>query len=172
MASFGFMRFVLLLGLLVACGDDMPPPSGCDFPTMFGPDDREVVIGSLRSGPEPIAERFTEWVDGENQPLVFGFQGGYMVVPTVRITAMPDDPDGLCASVLIENESDVGRVERGMEVARELIPLDGHLWAGPFDNLLAFELEDVENHEVTVSITVGTERFQSSDTASFTAVLE
>lgn len=167
------MRFVLLaLVLALSCGDDSPPPSGCEFPTMVGPDDREVVIGTLRSGPEPIAERFTEWIDGEDQPLVFGFQGGYMVVPTVRISAMPEDPPGMCASVLIQNRSDVGSVDLGAELARELVPLDGYLWAGPFDNLLAFDLNDVENEEVTVTITVSTEQFQSADSATFTAILE
>lgn len=166
------MRFALtLLVLVFGCGDDDVPP-GCEFPTMAGPDNREVVIGTLRSGPEPIGERFTEWLDGEDQPLVFGFQGGYMVVPTVRISAMPEDPPGLCASVLIQNRSDRARVDSGAELARELIPLDGYLWAGPFDNLLAFDLNDVENEEVTVSITVTTEQFQSADSATFTAVLD
>lgn len=168
------MRLVALaLVCAFACGDDDgPPPSECEFPMMFGADDREVVIGTLRSGPEPIGERFTPWEDGGTQNLVFGFQGGYMVVPTVRISALPDDPPGLCASVVIENRSLRGSVDMGADLVRELIPLDGQLWAGPFDNLLAFDLDDVEDQEVTVTITVGTERFRSSDSVDFTAVLE
>lgn len=166
------MRLCLVLALLMACGDDSPPPDECEFPTMVGPDNREVVIGTLRSGPEPIGERFTPWDDGSNQNLIFGFQGGYMVQPTVRISAMAEDPPAICASVLIENTADIARVDTGMEVSRELIPVDGFLWAGPFDNLLAFDLDDVRDEEVTVSITVASEQFRSSDSVTFTAILE
>lgn len=159
----------LLVVILGGCGDD--DPGRCSRISVGDqPDDRAVVLGTLRPGSEPIEERFSPWTDGSAQPLVFGFQGGWMLQPTVRVSALPDDPDGLCATVDLRNES-AAPVEDGLRLSRELVRVGDWHYLGPLDDLLGTEVEPLIGQDVTLEATVTTERFSSGDTVTVTLVL-
>ncbi|MEM9074796.1 MAG: hypothetical protein AAGE52_40240 [Myxococcota bacterium] len=155
-------RALLALVVLAGCGDDSPP-DGCRFLDSDGqPDDRVVEIGTLVSGTEPIEERFTPWADEDEQTLILGFQGGWMVQPTLRINALADDPASLCTTVRLSNESDA-RVESGLELARESTRVGDHHYFGPINNLLNDEVDGLINADLTVDVQVITERYSSGD---------
>ena len=131
------------------------------------PDDRTVVIGTLRPGPEPIDERFMPWTDASAQPLIFGFQGGWMLRPTVRVSALPDDPEGLCATIDLRNESAVP-VEDGVQLSRELVRVGDWHYLGPLNDLLGFDDGPLLGQDVTLEATVTSERFSSGETVTVT----
>jgi len=156
---------ILLVGSALGCGGE---PGRCGRIAVGDqPDDRSVQIGTLRRGPEPIDERFTPWTDGTAQPLLFGFQGGWMLQPTVRVSAQADDPPELCATVTLDHES-TAPVEEGPRLSRALTRVGDWHYLGPIDDLLGFDEEALVGRELTIEATVTTERFSSGDTVTVT----
>ncbi len=93
---------------IVACGptDSLPQePEYCSAPTTRG-DAGPLVDGmtprtlTLGAGAEGM---FTPWSDGSSATVLMGFQGGAMITPTLRVSALATEGESICLRVALTN---------------------------------------------------------------------
>lgn len=114
----------LVIGIVLdsACGPASPPlpnePAYCS-----GPVTRDLDAGPLLGGMPPReltlgsgdGATFSPWSDGTTATVVMGFQGGAMIMPSIRVTARATDGDTMCLHVALANTlSDASEVFSGI----------------------------------------------------------
>lgn len=156
-----------LLAVIVGCGgfgcadDDAPPTGACQVAMTRAPrSTRELTIGASQTNPP--SEAFAAWEEGSSQQLIFGFQGGYMLVPQLRVPAEADDPPTeLCARVDLRNKSEIP-VESGFD-RLQLFERDGDHWYSPeLFNLLGSDLEPLIDRRVRIEVDVSAPELEAS----------
>jgi hypothetical protein len=122
---------------------------------------RTVEIGQLMpydfgSDAGTLATRFRTFAPGEEKMLVHGFQGGYMVLPVLRVTAGDGTTPEECYEVVIENSLDmpVADFQARFEASREFDRVEGHYYSDELFNLLAFDRDTLEGRTLTMRAVV------------------
>lgn len=125
----------------------------------------EPVRGAAFGTLEP---EFTPYPEGGAAPIVMGLQGGFMVVPTIRIQAEPDDPDELCVTLRLTNTLEEGGVPLpGLERVFTLERVDDAYDTPALENFLSFLRTDLIGHQLTMEVEVSAEDFVAHDTTTF-----
>ncbi len=153
MRSLSSLRPIFLVGLLVsglACGDD----GGQCMPVQAsGQPMRDFEVG------EYDGDTFAPYEDGSTQTFVRGLQGGYMVVPTIRIPAETDAAP--CVTLVIENAIDsagdaLPSLTRVMTWSRR----GDFFETPPLENFLSFEQSTLIDQELRMRVRVISDAFQ------------
>lgn len=139
------MKRVWLL-VLAACG-----PGPVDVCEDLSPGDpRSAEVGTYDEDGE-----FVAYVNGGETPIVFGFQGGYMVTPIIRVAAEAGDPPMPCFNIRIDNELDppgsapdvdfsmVARAEDGVYQLEGITNFLGNLRADLIGRTLTMDIDVV-----------------------------
>jgi len=90
-------------------GGGAPSTADCGIP---GAHDLANMKRTAELGTGPAA-KFAAMHDGDAVKLVNGIQGAFMVVPMVRLSAVPGDPEAACVPLVIHN---IGRGAREDEI--------------------------------------------------------
>ena len=158
---------MLTLALLAACGSPSSPGE-CTSPRLRDdlPDLRTVELGvlsSVRFGEDggTLMDRFDPYGVGEEHPLIPGFQGGYMLLPVVRVSAGASAEPTACLHIALRNTMDVP-VEQVPDQARTLDRVGDHFYSPQLFNLLAFDPGTVVDRDLTMQATVTGPDFRSS----------
>jgi len=120
LARFFASSLVLAVGL-GGCGPSAPPepvePERCTAPTTRGVDGggldgmtpRAITVGAGEGA------SFAPWSDGATATVIMGFQGGAMITPTIRVTALATEGESVCLRVALRNTlSDASEVFPGV----------------------------------------------------------
>lgn len=132
---------------LVACGPRPNEPVEAEYcavgdvPSSPGPVTRALAVG------DGAGATFTPWVDGSKASLEAGFQGGYMLTPTLRVSASPGDGDSLCLRVRITHTDPEGILPSLLADRAFTRDGDAH-YAQELSDLLAFSRDELAGHEV------------------------
>lgn len=144
----------LAILLLVACG-----PGPVDVCEDLSPGAaRAAEIGTYEDG------EFVAYVDGGETPLVFGFQGGYMVTPVIRIPAEADDDPAPCFNIRIENELDPAGSSIDLEFSMLASAEDGMYNLEGITNFLGNVRRDLVGRTLTMDIEVVADGFTVDET--------
>jgi hypothetical protein len=111
----------------------------------------EVVIGS---GDAPSFQPFAHGADAE---LVLGTQGGYMIVPTVRIDALAFGPAGENSCIELQTRIGGAVVSSPSFSVHELTASEGHYYVERLPLFLSSELSGIEDERCSVTATLSTE---------------
>lgn len=154
---------------LVACGPRAPERSEAEYcavgdvPSMPGPSTRDLAVG------DGAGATFTPWVDGGGATLESGFQGGYMLTPTLRVAGAPGDGDSLCLRVRIQHTDPEGPLPSLL--ADRAFTRDGDaFYAQDLSDLLAFSRDELAGHEVHFAFSAWDESIAAA--TELTLVLE
>ena len=154
------MRAFLPSLILALSGCSEPPPAPSDVPEPAercalagdGPaEPRTVEIGELVDG------AFHPYQDGDALPLVQGLQGGFMITPSVRISAAEDDPARLCVEVALENDildGEAPDLAAGVTISLWVEAEGDHLVSGAIDDLLDLDPEPLVGKTLALTCTV------------------
>jgi hypothetical protein len=142
----------VLVCFTAACtkGEEPEPKSysDCFSPVAGGPVAAEVAIGSGDAG------SFQRFADGAEAELVLGSQGGYMIVPTVRVDALAFGLTGAGACIDLET-SIAGRVISSPSFGvPPLSNIGGYYYVERLPLFLASELSEVEDESCNVKATL------------------
>jgi hypothetical protein len=122
----------------VADDEDLPPTST-----------REVSVG-LGDG-----EVFAAFEPGQEISLVQGGQGGYMIVPSVRVPVAEGDGEQACWNVRIDNEISSEGTEVPDLLSRVEFDRRGdHLQVDGLYDLLGYNSDALEGQTLTMTVTV------------------
>ena len=122
----------------VADGDDTTPTAT-----------REVLVG-LGDG-----EQFHVFEAGQEISLIQGGQGGYMIVPSVRVPVADGDGDQACWNVKIDNELQSEATEVPDLLSRVRFERRGeHLQVDGLFDLLGYESEPLAGQTLLLTVTV------------------
>jgi len=145
------MRWCALL-LLTACGpnypgEDLEPEAErCAIGEDLEAGDRELSIGAGQGAD------FEPYTDGMEVPIVRGPQGGYMIIPVLRVPALADTEG--CSVVDIDH-GDVGEgIFPGHKANLLFTQIGGHLYTGHIYDLLAFEPALLDGTQLTLQVRV------------------
>ena len=148
-------RFLLMLAL-VACGDDSA--ASCPSDASLDGAMRSVEVGS-GSG-----SGFSSYVDGSDQPIVMGLQGGYMVVPVIRIpvVAMGENPGRVLLS--IDNSLDDGLPAPSFAQRVPLSRNGDYFESPPLENFLGYLRGELIGRRLTMELRVESACFDLTNT--------
>ena len=107
---------------------------------------------------------FVAYVDGGETPLVFGFQGGYMVTPVIRIPAEPSDIMRPCFNIRVDNELDPAGSAPDLEFSMIANPEDGFYELNGITNFLGNVRSDLVGRTLTMDIDVVANGFSIDET--------
>ena len=160
------MTRVTLLGLVASlfvatgCGPTEPAPPvepgeeavSC-APTPGAPPsaERELTIGRLEDG------AFVPVSDGDSIPLIFGSQGGHMIMPVVDLPSSGEA--GVCARVRLEHGPDDAPVAPGLAAYILLEPVGDRLRSGALRDLLGYDSGELEGLELQLEMFVDAPTF-------------
>jgi hypothetical protein len=114
-----------------------PESSACfDAPPGEATAARALQIGVVGpSGFVPLA-------DGDAMALILGYQGGYMVTPSLRVEAIDGESAGVCCRLeLVNTVAGAPDIAPGLRGNLLLERQGGYLQSGYLNNLLSFERE-------------------------------
>jgi hypothetical protein len=98
---------------------------------------------------------FRAFQDGEEAEIVRGFQGGYMITPTVRIEASGDSRDEACLHVRLENAlTDGGDVGPGTLAQVMFFRSGDFFYVDSIYDLLGYDLDPLEGKTLLLSASV------------------
>ncbi len=161
---------LLLLGpllLAAACGPPAPEESPSnpgdaarcvyeDENTDQAPE-RKVSIGH---GP---AEQFVAYQDDELIELTLGFQGGYMLMPVVKVEAFASDPTQACWMTHISNTIDgEGEYAPGVKTPLRMDRLGDAFYSGAVFDLLGFDQAELSGRTLTLGCEVSSKDAKGS----------
>ena len=151
-------RFALFV-LVVACGLIACGPGPVDICTDPAPGPmRTAVIGTYVDGGD-----FVPYVNGGETPLVFGFQGGYMVTPAIRIPAEASDGPTPCFTIRVDNELDPPGSAPDLEFST-FTSVDSGMYEINITNFLGNVRRDLIGRTLTMDIRVVADGFAIEDT--------
>lgn len=167
-------RAVALAALLVAasaCGPTPEPAPAPGLPPFSEPprcaSDAGASAGATRKilvGSGDGAD-FVAYVEGQDVSLVLGYQGGYMITPTVRIPIVSGDGVEACWQARLENALvEGGDVVPGL-LSHVFFERSGDaLEAGPFNDLLGGAPGPLQNKTLVLTVTVTGLTFEATET--------
>ncbi|MEM1413934.1 MAG: hypothetical protein AAGH15_03500 [Myxococcota bacterium] len=150
------MFTLALLVLLAACDEAEPSSSFCraDPTPSTAP-----VTASLRVGGYGTGGDLADWAEGETVPLVFGFQGGYMLQPVVTVEGEDLDCGTVRLRATVAGEVVAEGAAAVVFFPNETGPLESV--SVPVDVLLGFELDALVGNEATFELSVETPDWRS-----------
>ncbi len=107
--------------------------------------------------------------EGRAEELVFGLQGSVMLAPRLRVSAEDNDPDEVCAAVLLFNELELpeGAYHDGTNSGMfALEPADGFLRTGAIFNPFDVSEEELSGKDITFDATVVTDTWRAETRVS------
>ncbi len=168
---------LLLPALVAACGPDDPPtpvePATCtappirDFdaggPGIDGTTPRTLTLGSGEDA------SFVPFTTGASAPVIEGFQGGVMILPTLRIPALPSDGATLCLRVELRNRlSDGGEVFPGVMADYTFTRVGDAFEAANIFDQLGFSASDFTGKTLVLDADVIGVTFRATASATLT----
>jgi hypothetical protein len=150
---------------LVACGPPEPETTSLSDAERCVADEgssgvveaREVALGLGGSA------AFRAFQDGEEAEIVSGFQGGYMITPTIRVEAIGDSRGEACLQLRLENAlMEGGEVGPGT-LSQVLFSRSGDFfYVDSIYDLLGWDLDPLEGKTLLLSATVSDVGFQGT----------
>lgn len=161
------LALLLVTALGWGCGDDAPVNDRCDRPEPPATRGSRVVeLGFLAPVDPgmpipPLTERFTPYRQGETYPLTRGFQGGFMLLPLMRIERGDDTATVGCFLIEIDNELE-GLLVEDFEGARQADLIGEHFYTDEIFNLIGLDREELAGRTLTMTVEVTGDDFATS----------
>lgn len=148
-------RFVALVLLLVGC-----PTEPMDVCENLSPGTaRSAEIGSYDGD-----GNFVAYMDGGETPLIFGFQGGYMVTPVIRVPALAGDTPTPCFNIRIDNELDPAGSAPDLDFSMIGEAEDGMYTLEGISNFLGNVRRDLVGRTLTMDVDIVADGFTVEET--------
>jgi len=116
----------------------------------FGRATHTAAIGTA----DRLTDAFSPWSNDDVINYEWGYQGGAMVTPSLRIQGATGDSDGVCVRVLVRNEFVAPLETDEPGIVRDLVfyPRGDHLQTGALWNLVAYEPPDGRAVDLTIDL--------------------
>lgn len=154
------LRSLFALTLVTAgCGPSGEPPASRFQQCDVSPNPREFDgVGQQSPGAVALGEDdgviFKPYVDGQAVELVLGFQGGTMIVPSIELALLPDDPDSICLDVTATHTIDGGaKVSAGFSGTFQFKRRGGAAYSEPIFDLLTYS-QELTGRTLTLALSV------------------
>jgi hypothetical protein len=139
-------------------GGKTPIDDGCGEPGAkplpAGP--RELAIG------KGTGAVFAAYQDGDSIALVLGAQGGYMVMPVLRISASPSDSAHTCVAISVDNSIPDAGVPISSFATTMAFTGDGPgLYSPALRDLLTFDGQTLPGKKLTLEVKAAQSGFQA-----------
>ncbi len=117
----------------------------------FGSATHTAILGTVHAGDDGS---FSGWSDDDIIDYEWGYQGGAMITPALRIQDASGPPEGVCIRVLVRNEFVDPRETDEPGIVRDLIffPQGAHLETGALWNLVAYEPPDGRDLDLIIDL--------------------
>ena len=103
---------------------------------------------------EHDGSEFKPYVDGQTVDVVLGFQGGYMITPSIRIELLADDPATICLVVAAVHSIDGdGAISPGFGGRMQFTRDGDAAYTEPFFDLLSHR-DNLSGRNLTISLSV------------------
>jgi hypothetical protein len=153
-------------GCLIGCGPGElePEPPG---------DDAERCVAGEGNGGTPVAREvtlgtgsgatFRAYEESEETELIAGFQGGYMITPTVRVEAAGDTRPEACFRVWLQNTIVEGAEVGPGTLSYVVFTRSGdYFYVAPLFDLLGYEADPLRGKTLLLSAEVSGSEFEGS----------
>ena len=116
----------------------------------FGSATHAASVGTIHAS----GDVFSPWSDDDVIDYQWGYQGGAMVTPSLRIEATTAGPEGVCVRVLVRNEFVEPLPTDEPGIVRDLVfyPQGDHLQTGALWDLVAYEPPDGRAVDLNVDL--------------------
>jgi hypothetical protein len=156
--SVGRIAVIAAVGCgLLGCGPPEPDVVTADDAERCVADEGSSEVAETRAVALGVggSAAFRAFQDGEETEIVRGFQGGYMITPTVRVEAMGDSRDEVCLHVLLENAlMEGGDVGPGMLAQVMFMRSGDFFYVDSIYDLLGYDLDPLEGKTLLLSAAV------------------
>ncbi|MFP6685858.1 MAG: hypothetical protein VB934_14150 [Polyangiaceae bacterium] len=160
---------VMVLGLC-ACPpveESDPRPPNLDARRCVGSTDAATETRQLRVG-SMTDDAFVAYTEGESVSVIQGFQGGYMITPSIEIERDPGDPGELCLMVRIQNTTASVELAPGIYASILFENDGGVLRSDPIYDLLSFDSDELVGVSLVLDVEVESADFRAAQTVRLT----
>jgi hypothetical protein len=120
---------------------------------------RSVTLGAAEG------DDFIPYADGQTATVVLGYQGGYMITPSLEVPAGPADGAEACWRVHLQNALEDGGAAVPGLLSHVVFGRSGELFrAGPFNDLLGNDASKLADHTLVLTVTVTGSDFEGTQT--------